>query len=67
MPSEKERLKAKLEFLLEHSKEHVEEFEELAKKADKLGETALRDHILQGIEHVSKANQAFESALKKLK
>ncbi len=67
MESEKGRLKAKLGFLLEHSREHVKEFQELAKRAEQLSEAAIHHDIQQGIEQVSKANQHFEAAFKKLK
>jgi len=66
MESDKGRLKTKLGFLLEHSTEHVEEFEEVARKAKELGEVAIHDHIRQGIEQVIKANQSFETALQRL-
>ena len=66
MESEKGRLKTKLGYLLEHSTEHVEEFKELARKAQELGETEIHNHIRQGIEQVTRANQSFEAALKGL-
>ena len=67
MESERENFKILLSYWVEHSREHVGEFKEMAEKAKELGEIAIHKAILEGIEQVNKANEAFEAALRILK
>ena len=67
MESEKENFKTLLSYWVEHSREHAKEFREMAEKAEKLGEIAIHRAILDGIEQMNKANEAFETALKRLR
>ena len=49
--------------MLEHNKKHIEELEELAGKAQDLGETRIHDDILQLVEHMNKANKTLGEIL----
>jgi hypothetical protein len=64
--SEKEDLNAILSHFVHHSKDHEGEFEELGGKAKAMGEDAIADAILKGVELMKKSNESFEEALKLL-
>ncbi|MBT3362328.1 MAG: hypothetical protein HN929_05145 [Chloroflexi bacterium] len=64
--SEKEDLKHILDHFVHHSKDHEGEFEELAAKARAMGEAAIADSILKGVEQMKKSNASFEEALRLL-
>ena len=67
MQPELMRLDILLEFTIEHSKEHAEELVDLAQKAKELDKTAVHDDITEGIEHMNRANQILENALRRLR
>lgn len=67
MEAEKDKLEALLAYLLEHSKEHQDGFQELAQRAERAGQSGVRDEILRGVDFMSKANKAFEEAMRRLK
>ena len=62
--SEKEDFKTILAHYVHHSKDHAGEFSEMADKARGMGETAIADAIMKGVEQTNKATELFEAALK---
>ena len=66
MMSERERFETLFNHELEHNRTHAEEFRQLAEKAREMGETAVCDDILAGVEQMHKANELFAAALEKL-
>ena len=67
MQSERAKFKTLLSYMLDHNKKHVEELEELAVKAQELGETRIHDDVLQLIEQMNKANKTLEEDLRIIK
>lgn len=67
MEAERDRLEVLLAYLLEHSREHEEGFQELAQRMERAGQSAVRDEIMHGVDLMSKANKAFEGAMRRLK
>jgi hypothetical protein len=63
---EKEDFKTILAHYVHHSKDHAEEFSEMADKARGLGEAAIADAIMKGVEQTKVATEQFEAALKLL-
>ena len=63
---EKEDFKTILAHYVHHSKDHAGEFSEMADKAKGMGETAIADAIMKGVELTNKATEQFEAALKLL-
>ena len=55
-----------LRYTIKHSKEHAEELKSLAQKAKELGKTAVYNDIAEGVEHMNRANETLESALRRL-
>lgn len=66
MGSEKDDFRTLLTYFVGHSKEHAEEFIEMANKAKAIGEMDIYNTILDGVDKMNKATAAFESALKML-
>ena len=66
MQLEKERFEILLRHEIEHHQRHADEFKELADKAREMGESAVCDDILAGVEQMNKANEHFAAALEKL-
>lgn len=64
MGSEKEDFKTLLTYYVEHSKDHAGEFVEMAEKAKAIGEDKIFKAIMDGVEKMNKATEAFESTLK---
>jgi len=64
MQSERARFKILLSYMLEHNRKHIEELEELARKAQDFGESGIHDHILQLVEQMNKANKTLEEDLR---
>jgi hypothetical protein len=62
--SEKEDFKTILAHYVHHSKDHAEEFVEMADKAKGMGEAAIADAIMKGVEQTNRATELFEAALK---
>jgi len=67
MESELTRLDTLLDYTLEHNKEHADDLRNLAQKANELGKIAVHDDVMQSVEHMDRANEILENALKKLK
>jgi hypothetical protein len=63
MENEKEKFKILLKYIIEHEVEHASELNELAEKAQELGETEINKAILRGIEQMNKAIENFKLAL----
>jgi hypothetical protein len=61
---EKDDFKTILAHFVHHSKDHASEFVEMADKAKGMGETAIADAIMKGVEQTNKATELFEDALK---
>lgn len=61
---EKEDFKTLLSYYVDHSKDHAGEFVEMADKARAIGEDAIADAIMKGVEQTNKATELFEAALK---
>ena len=66
MMSERERFQTLFSHEVEHNVRHAEEFRQLADKAREMGESAVCDDILAGVEQMNKANEHFAAALEKL-
>jgi hypothetical protein len=64
---EREKLKALLNYWLEHNKEHSEEFREWAGKARNFGEAMIHDDIVEAAQQMDKANEFLLRALQRLK
>jgi len=61
---EKDDFKTILAHYVHHSKDHSQEFVEMADKAKGMGENAIADAILKGVEQTKVATELFEAALK---
>ncbi|MFC1951237.1 hypothetical protein ACFLXN_02385 [Chloroflexota bacterium] len=61
---EKDDFKTLLTYYVDHSKDHAGEFVEMADKARAIGEAAIADAIMKGVEQTNKATELFEAALK---
>jgi len=66
MGSKRDDFRTLLTYFVEHSREHAGEFLEMAEKAKAIGEVAIQKAILDGVEKMNKATEAFEAALKLL-
>jgi len=67
MESEMTELDALLDYTIKHNSEHAEELKSLARQAKELGEAALYDDLMRGVEQMSKANKTWEVALKRVR
>ena len=67
MESEMRKLGVLLDYTIKHNSEHAEELKSLARKAKELGETALYDDLIRGVEQMNRANETLEVALKRLR
>ena len=63
---ERVKLKALLNYWIEHNQEHAQEFREWAEKAKMFGEAAVSAEMLQAVQGMDKASQLLSQALKKL-
>ncbi|MFO8009370.1 MAG: hypothetical protein R6U89_01015 [Dehalococcoidia bacterium] len=59
---DREKLKHILSHWMEHNDEHAGEFREWADKAERLGEMAVRDRIVEAIEQLKKVNEVLKGA-----
>lgn len=66
MGSDKDDFRTLLNYFVAHSKEHAEEFIEMANKAKLIGEKDIHKAIMDGVEKMNRATEAFESALEML-
>ena len=67
MESEMKKLNALLDYTIKHNSEHAEELKNLARQAKELGEAALYDDLMSGVEQMNRANKTLEVALKRLR
>jgi nickel/cobalt exporter len=63
---EKDKLKALLNYWIEHNREHSQEFKEWADKAKVLGEVEIAEEILQAALEMDKASGLLSQSLKRL-
>lgn len=63
---EKHKLKHLLEHWIEHNEDHASEFQEWADKAQKSGEAAVHEDIMQAVGQLKKANEFLTAASEKL-
>ena len=63
---ERVKLKAMLNYWIEHNKEHSQEFREWAGKAKAFGEAEAGEEILAATQEIDKANESLSRALRRL-
>jgi len=63
---ERDKLKALLNYWIEHNREHSQEFKEWADKAKILGEVEIAEEILQAAQEMDKASGLLSQSLKRL-
>lgn len=63
---EKAKLKALLNYWVEHNREHSEEFREWVAKAKALGEKEVADELLLASQEMDKASGLLSQSLKRL-
>ena len=63
---EKSKLRALLNYWVEHNREHSHEFKEWVDKAKVLGEAEVAEEILQASREMDKAGELLSRALKRL-
>ena len=63
---ERTKLKALLNYWMEHNREHSQEFKEWADKAKALGEVEIAEEILQAAQEMDKASGLLSQSLKRL-
>ena len=63
---ERTKLKALLNYWMEHNREHSQEFKEWADKAKALGEVEVAEEILRAAQEVDKASGLLSQSLKRL-
>jgi nickel/cobalt exporter len=63
---ERTKLRALLNYWVEHNREHSQEFKEWADKAKILGEVEVAEEILQAAQEMDKASGLLSRSLKRL-
>jgi nickel/cobalt exporter len=63
---ERAKLRALLNYWIEHNREHSQEFREWADKAKILGEVEIAEEILQAAQAMDKASGLLSQSLKRL-
>jgi len=63
---ERTKLRALLNYWVEHNREHSQEFKEWADKAKVLGEVEVAEEILQAAQEMDKASGLLSRSLKRL-
>ena len=63
IPDEKAKLRALLNYWIEHNKEHSQEFREWVSKAKALGEAEAGEYMLQAAQEMDKASELLSKAL----
>ena len=63
---ERTKLKALLNYWIEHNREHSQEFNEWAEKAKELGEDEVGEAMLRAVQEMDKSSQLLVKALEKL-
>jgi nickel/cobalt exporter len=64
--SEKAKLKAILEYWIEHNQEHSQEFREWAEKARQMGEGRVAEEIMEAVGNMDKVTEILSKTLKRL-
>ena len=65
--TDKEKLRALLDYWIEHNREHKDEFVEWAEKTKSFAGVAVRGHLLEAAQQMDKASEFLLRALKELK
>lgn len=60
-------LEALLAYLIKHNAEHAGEIEDLAARAETLGNKAAHEQLIAGVAKLKESNESLESALKALR
>jgi rubrerythrin len=63
---DKEKLKTLLKYWIEHNREHSEEFQEWAEKAQKMGEGEVGGEIMKAVGNMDKVTEILSGILRKL-
>lgn len=63
---ERAKLRALLNYWLEHNKEHSQEFRQWAGKAGGFGEAEVSEEILAAAQEIDRANESLSRALERL-
>jgi nickel/cobalt exporter len=63
---ERAKLRALLNYWVEHNEEHSQEFREWADKAKAFGEIEIADEMLQAAQEMDKASKLLSQSLKRL-
>ena len=63
---ERDKLRALLNYWIEHNKEHSQEFKEWADKAKTFGEVEIAEEMLQAAQEMDKASKLLSQSLKRL-
>ena len=63
---EKDKLKALLNYWVEHNREHSQEFEEWADKAKALGEAKVAEEMRQAAQAMERAGELLTQSLRRL-
>ena len=63
---ERAKLRALLNYWIEHNKEHSQEFREWVSKAKVLGEAEVGEDMLQAAQEMDKASEILSHALRRL-
>jgi nickel/cobalt exporter len=64
--NDKSRLKALLEYWVEHNREHGQEFRDWAEKAGKMGEHEVAKDLLKAVGNMDKVTATLSGILKRL-
>ncbi|MDY6834942.1 MAG: hypothetical protein SVY53_09120 [Chloroflexota bacterium] len=64
---DREKLRVLLDHWVEHNEEHNEKFKEWAEKAGNIGESGVRDDILEAVKQMNSVNRSLTSAADRLK
>jgi len=63
---ERAKLRTLLNYWIEHSKEHGQEFEEWAGKVKEFGDAEAAEEMLQAVRDMDKASECLQRALRRL-
>jgi len=65
--TDKEKLRALLDYWIEHNREHKDEFVEWAEKTKDFAEVPVHGHLLEAAQQMDKANEFLLLALEELR
>lgn len=60
-------LEALLQYLVKHNEDHAGEIMDLAARAETLGKTGVHEHLLRGVDLLSRSNESLRAALAELR